>query len=82
MWFHHVLIVQKTHEPKQARKVSLRYINRSFKKVVCIDHFRLVNLRICHVMDATTRYSAEAVVNNTGMEAAIGVLDSHWISYF
>ena len=49
---------------------------------MCIDHLQVGNLRICHVMDATTRYSAGTVVNGTGMEAAIGVVDSHWISPF
>ena len=33
-------------------------------------------------MDATTRYSADAVVSDTEMEAAIGVIDSFWISPF
>ena len=72
----------KTHEPKQTRKVSLSSINQSFNKVVCIDHFHLGILCICHIMDATTRYSAGAVLNDTGMDAAIGFLDSHWISPF
>ena len=72
----------KTHEPKQARKVSISSINRSFNKVVCIDHFHLGNLRICHVMDATTRYSAGAVVHNNSMQVAIEVLDSHRIPPF
>ena len=44
----------KTHDPKQARKVSLSSINRSFNKVVCTDHLHLGNLRIFHIMDATT----------------------------
>ena len=42
----------KTHEPKQACNVSFSSINRSFNKVVCIDHFHPGKLRICHVMDA------------------------------
>ena len=44
----------RTHEPKQVRKVSPSFINRSFNKVVCIDHFHLGNLRICHIMDSAT----------------------------
>ena len=33
-------------------------------------------------MDATTRYSVGSGVPNTGMEPAIEVLNSHWISHF
>ena len=33
-------------------------------------------------MDASTRYSAGLVVPNTGMEAAIEAIGSHWISSF
>ena len=33
-------------------------------------------------MDSATQYSAGAVVADTGMEAAIGALDSYWISRF
>ena len=72
----------KTHYLKQLRKVSLRYINRSFNKVVCMNHFHIDNLPICHLMVAVTRYSAGDVVKYTGMEAAIVVLYSHWISPF
>ena len=46
--------------------------------IITLFHFG--NLRICHIIDSKTRYSAGAVVNDTGMEVAIGVLDSHWIS--
>ena len=33
-------------------------------------------------MDGTTRYSAGAVIPDTGMKSAIGVLDFFWISPF
>ncbi len=62
--------------------MSLSSLNRSFNDVACIDHFHLGNMRICHMMDAATRYSAGAVVPHTRMESAINVLDSHWISQF
>ena len=47
-----------------------------------MDHFLLGNLRICHMMDATTRYSAGIVVPDTGMQTAIEALDPLWISSF
>ncbi len=72
----------KTHEPKKARKVSLSSLNRSFNELVSIDHFHLGNLRLCHIMCASTRYSIASVVPNTGMEAAIHALEAHWISEF
>ena len=50
--------------------------------MVRVDHFYLGNIRICHLMDATARYSAGAVVPDTGMRAAIGALDSHCMSPF
>ena len=70
----------KNYEPKKARKVSLSSVNRSFNETICIDHFHLGNVRIFHIMDASTRYSASTAVPDTGIEAAIEVLDSHWIS--
>ena len=72
----------KTYELKHARKVPLRSLNRSFNGLVCIDHFHLDNLHICHVKDAYTLFSVGAVVPDTGMESAIAVLDSRWISQF
>ena len=72
----------RTYEPKKARKASLSSLNRSFNELVCIDHFHLGNLRLCHIMCGSTRYPTASVVPNTGVEAAINVLDSHWISQF
>lgn len=71
-----------TSEPKQARKVSIRSLNRSFNMVVCIDHLHLGNMRVFHLMDAATRYSAGAVVQDTSMVLAIEVMEGHWISQF
>ena len=70
----------RTYEPKQARKVSLSSLNRSFNDLVCIDHFHLGNFRICRIMCASTRCAVGAVVPYTGMESAIYGFDSHWIS--
>ena len=72
----------KTCEPKQVRKVSISSINRSFNDIVCIDHFHLGNLRMCHIVDASTRYSAGIVVPDTGMQTAIEAFDLLWISLF
>ena len=72
----------RCYEPKKVRKVSLSSLNRSLIDVACIDHFHLRNMRTCHIMDAATRYSVGAVVTDTGMESAINVLDSQWISQF
>ena len=72
----------KTYMPKQGRKVSLSSLNRSFNKLVCLDHFHLGDLRFCHIMDAITGYSVGAVVPDTSIKSAISVLDAHWISPF
>ena len=47
-----------------------------------MDHFHVGNLRICHVLDAKTRYSAGTVIADTGMNSTIGAVDSHSISPF
>ena len=47
-----------------------------------IHLLHLGNIRICSIVDATTPYSAGAVVKYTGIEIAIGVIDSHWTSPF
>ena len=72
----------KNYEPQKARKVSLSSVSRSFNETICIDHFHLGNLRILHIMDASTRHPAGTSVPGTGMEAEIGVLNSSWISPF
>ena len=35
-----------------------------------------------HIMDTPTRYFTGTAVPDTGMEAAVEFLDSHWISPF
>jgi len=57
-------------------------LNRAFNTVVCIDHFHLGNMRVFHLMDSVTRYSAGAVVKDTSMISAIEVMEGHWISQF
>lgn len=71
-----------TSDPQNARKVSIRSLNRSFNQVVCIDHLHLSDMRVCHVMDATTRYSVGSVVPDVGIDNAILTLEAHWISPF
>ena len=70
----------KTYMTKQARKISLNSLNRSFNELVCIDHFNLGDIGLCHIMDATTRYSVGADVPHNSMQSAISFLDAHWIS--
>ena len=72
----------KTYEPKQFRKVSLSSLNRPFNDFICIDHVHIGDIRVCDIMDATTRYSVGYVVPNSAMESAFDVLDSNWISHF
>ena len=71
-----------TAEPKIPRKVSLSSMSRSFNDVICIDHLHLGNSRVCHVMDATTRYSVGSVVPDVSMEHSIHTIESNWISPF
>lgn len=72
----------ETYEPKKARKFSLSSIYRLLNELTCGGHFHPENLRICHIMDANTRYSSGALVSDTGIGAAIEVVDSLWISPF
>ena len=72
----------KTYKVMKARKVSLNSVNRLFNETICIDHCHLGNIRMFHIIDASGRYSTETAVPDTGMEAAVEFLDSHWISPF
>ena len=72
----------RTYEPKQARKVSLSSLSRSFNDLVCINQSHLGSLRNFYMMCDSTRYSVRAIVPETGMETAIVALDSNWISQF
>lgn len=49
---------------------------------MCIDHLHLDDMRVCHLMDATTRYSLGSVVPDDGMEQSVLVLEANWISPF
>lgn len=68
--------------PKPTRKVSLSTMSREFNDTVCVDHLHIDDMRILHIMDSATRYSAGAVVQTTNMEDAIIAFDSHWVSQF
>jgi len=71
-----------TSQPSANRKVSLSSLSRSFNELVCIDHVHLNEMRVIHMMDATTRYSVGAVVPDTSMKNAIINFESLWISPF
>lgn len=72
----------RTSEPKPARKVSLSSISRTFNDTVCVDHLFLDSMPVFHIMDSTSRYSVGAVVESTGMEHAVEVFESLWLSPF
>ena len=67
----------RTCEEKQPRKVSISSLNKYLNELSCVDHFHLGDLRQCHIMDATTRYSILSIVPDTEMVEAITILDSH-----
>lgn len=71
-----------TARPKSTRKVSLSAMTRSFNDVVCVDHMFRDQYSVMNVMDAASRYSVRAVVDDTSMQQAILVLDGHWITPF
>ena len=54
----------------------------SFNEVVCVDHMFLDQYSVMHVMDADSRYSVGAVVEDTSMQKAVLVFDAHWITLF
>lgn len=68
--------------PKSDRKVSIAAINRGFNEVVCVDHFHLDDLRMFHVMDSHSRYSAALSVPSMSLSDAIVAFESIWVSQF
>ena len=64
-----------TAKPKGARKVSLSAMTRSFNEVVCVDHMFLDQYSVMHIMDAASRYSVGAVVEDTSMQKVVLVFD-------
>lgn len=71
-----------TSEPRKSRKGSLSALDRSFNDLVCVDHLHLNEMRVFHMMDASTRYSVGSVVQDTSMNSAILLFESLWISAF
>lgn len=71
-----------TAKPKSSRKVSLSAMTRSFNDLVCVDHLFLDQYCVMHAMDAASRYSVGAVVEDTSMWRAILLFDAHWVTPF
>lgn len=67
--------------PFPSRKDVLASLNRSFNDSVCVAHF-LGDLRIIHVTDAYSRFSAALVVNDETLRTAIIAFESVWLSQF
>lgn len=68
--------------PTSDRKVSISGINRGFNDVVCIDHFHLDDVRLFHVMDSYSRFSAALPVSSMSLSDAIAAFEAIWISHF
>ena len=68
--------------PVGMRTVSLSALSANFNQLVNIDHFFLNDITVCHVMDATSRYSVGQIVDSTSIPLAIETLESRWITEF
>lgn len=71
-----------TAPPQPNRKVSISSLYKSFNQELCIDHLYLDKVRVFHVMDTVTRYSAGFVVENATMEHSIKAFEACWIGQF
>lgn len=60
-------------------KVLLSSLNRTFNKMVFIDHFHLAQIALFHVMNSTTQYSSSANVDNFSMTNATLTFESCWL---
>jgi len=69
-------------QPQPNRKVALSTLNRSFTDVVCVDHFYLEQLRLFHVMDVYSRFSAAGIVDDASLPTAVLSFDAVWLSHF
>lgn len=65
-----------------SRKVSLATLAREFNHTVCIDHFYLTELRLFHIMDTISRFSAVYITNTASMHEAIVGLQASSINHF
>lgn len=70
----------KSASPKPTRKVSLHMLNKEFNDTVFIDHFYLEDMRIFHIMDGASRFSAISITPNTTMKEAIVAFHSSWLN--
>lgn len=62
------------------RRVSLSSLDLVLNDIVCVDHFRLENVTLLHVMDMATRFSAAHFVTSTAINSAIYPFKHVWIS--
>lgn len=62
---------RSTTEPQRSRNVSLSSMNRDFNEVLCVDHVLLDKIKVFHVMDAKTCYSAGTVCDDLIIKSSI-----------
>lgn len=73
---------RSSSQPQPSRKVSLASLSRSFKDLVCIDHFFLETPFVMHAMEAHTRYSAAALCSSTSVDEAVEAFTNVLLSPF
>ena len=71
----------KSASPTPARKVSLSSLTKSFNDLIFIDYFYLDDIRLFHVMDMATRFSACYLSDSHSMSDSIIALQSCWLSH-
>lgn len=71
-----------TSEPKQALKVSLRFMNGELNTDFYVDHLHLLELRVFHIMNSLSRDSVGSVVELSVMPEAITSFESICVSTF
>lgn len=67
--------------PKPSRKVSLSLLDKTFNYRIYIDHFYLDDVRLLHIMDGSTRYSACQITRSTSMDDSIIAFQSAWLNH-
>lgn len=72
----------RTSELERNTKISLKSLERFFKDLVFVNHLHLNNNRVFHIMDPSTRNSANPIVPDMNLNTAIPLLEALWVSSF
>lgn len=57
-------------------------MSQGVNETICVDHFHLDDVRLFHVIDTMTRFSAPFFVPDAPMNHAVMAFESCWLNQF